>query len=70
MGYDPHPDPKTRGLVVNADEAETVRAIYALYDDFGCLNAVMRRANRMGLRSKPHQFKSGRVQGGKTSWTR
>jgi len=64
LGYDPHPDPKTRGLVINADEAETVRAIFALYDDLGCLNAVMRRANHVGLRSKRHSFRSGRVQGG------
>ncbi|MBL9049631.1 MAG: recombinase family protein [Tabrizicola sp.] len=64
LGYDPHPDPKTRGLVINADEAETVRAIFALYDELGCLNAVMRRANDLGLRSKRHHFRSGRVQGG------
>jgi site-specific DNA recombinase len=64
LGYDPHPDPKTRSLVINADEAETVRAIFALYDDLGCLNAVMRRANHVGLRSKRHSFRSGRVQGG------
>lgn len=64
LGYDPHPDPKTRALVINADEAETVRTIFALYDDLGCLNAVMRRANALGLRSKLHRFRSGRVQGG------
>jgi DNA invertase Pin-like site-specific DNA recombinase len=64
LGYDPHPDPKTRGLVINAEEAETVRTVFALYDDLGCLNAVMRRANGLGLRSKRHSFKSGRVQGG------
>lgn len=64
LGYDPHPDPKTRGLVVNADEAETVRTIFALYDDLCCLNAVMRRAIEIGLRSKQHRFRSGRVQGG------
>ena len=64
LGYDPHPHPKTRGLVINADEAETVRTIFALYDDLGCLNAVMRRANALGLRSKLHRFRSGRVQGG------
>ena len=64
LGYDPHPDPKTRGLVVNTEEAETVRTIFTLYDDLGCLNAVMRRAHEMGLRSKLHHFKSGRVQGG------
>ena len=64
LGYDPHPDPKIRGLVVNADEAETVRTIFTLYDDLCCLNAVLRRANELGLRSKLHRFKSGRVQGG------
>ncbi len=64
LGYDPDPDPKIRGLVVNAPEAETVRAIFALYADLGCLNAVMLRANELGLRSKLHHFKSGRVQGG------
>ncbi|MEO9781630.1 MAG: recombinase family protein [Sedimentitalea sp.] len=64
LGYDPHPDPNIRGLVVNVDEAETVREIFALYDKFACLNAVMRRANEMGLRSKLHHFKSGRIQGG------
>jgi len=64
LGYNPHPDPKTRGLVINAVEAETVRAIFALYDDLGCLNAVMRRANHVGLQSKRHSFRSGRVQGG------
>ncbi|MBD3677572.1 MAG: recombinase family protein, partial [Rhodobacteraceae bacterium] len=64
LGYDPHPDPKIRGLVVNADEAETVQTVFALYDDLGCLNAVMLRANDLGLRSKRHRFKSGRVKGG------
>ncbi|UYV35753.1 recombinase family protein [Rhodobacteraceae bacterium D3-12] len=65
LGYDPHPDTETRSLVVNAKEAETVRMIFGLYDDLGCLNAVMRRANETDLRSKLHRFKSGRVQGGK-----
>lgn len=64
LGYDPHPDPKTRGLVVNAEKAETVRTIFDLYNDLGCLNAVMRRASEIGLRSKLHRFRSGRVQGG------
>jgi site-specific DNA recombinase len=41
-----------------------VRAIFQIYDDLGCLNAVMRKANKVGLKSKLHHFKSGRVQGG------
>lgn len=64
LGYDPHPDPKNRGLVVNPEEAETVRTIFAPHDDITCLNAVMHRANELGLHSKLHSFKSGRVQGG------
>ncbi len=64
LGYDPHPDPKTRGLVVNAEEADTVRTIFTLYGDLSCLNAVMHRAIELGLRSKLHRFRSGRVQGG------
>ena len=64
LGYDPHPDPKVRGLVINADEATTVVAIFQLYVALGCLNAVMRQANGMGLRSKRHHFRSGRIQGG------
>jgi DNA invertase Pin-like site-specific DNA recombinase len=64
LGYDPHPDPKTRGLVVNAKEAETVRTIFNLYDELGCLNAVMRKSVEMRLRSKRHHFKSGQAQGG------
>ena len=64
LGYDPHPDPKTRGLVVNSREAETVRAIFHLYVELGCLNAVMRKSMEKGLRSKRHHFKSGRTQGG------
>jgi len=64
LGYDLHPDPKTRGLVINKLEAETVRVVFDLYDEHVCLNAVMRKANEVGLRSKLHHFKSGRVQGG------
>nr|WP_254447972.1 hypothetical protein [Ruegeria arenilitoris] len=64
LGYDPHSDPKTQGLTLNAKEADTVRAISTLYAKLGCLNAVMRRTNEMGLSSKLHHFKSSRVQGG------
>jgi site-specific DNA recombinase len=64
LGLDPHPYPKTRGLVVNPDEAETVKAIFHIYVQLGCLNAVMHKANALGLRSKRHHFRSGRTQGG------
>ncbi len=64
LGYDPHPDPMMRALVVNATEAETVRQIFALYDRLGCLRLVEVEAQRLGLRSKRHVFSTGRSQGG------
>jgi site-specific DNA recombinase len=64
LGYDPHPDPKTRGLVISQDEAKTVAVIFHLYVQLGCLNAVMRKTSELRLRSKRHHFKSGRTQGG------
>lgn len=64
LGYDPHPDPKNRELVINLDEAKTVKAIFHLYIQLGCLNAVMRKTTEIELRSKLHHFKSGRPQGG------
>ena len=64
IGYDPHPDATRRELVVNAAEAEVVRQIFDLYLRHGCLNAVTRAAADAGLRSKRHEFQSGRTQGG------
>lgn len=64
LGYDPHPDPKIRGLIVNSEEARVVRNLFMIYEELGCLNAVMKSATEKGLRSKLHQFKSGSHQGG------
>ncbi|WP_170482398.1 recombinase family protein, partial [Ruegeria arenilitoris] len=64
LGYDPHPDKQVRALVVNAMEAKTIRALFELYDHHGKITDVERVAARMGLRSKRHQFRSGREQGG------
>ena len=64
LGYDPHPDPNTRELVINAGEALTVERLFELYDQHGSLAAVEREADHLGLRSKHHQFRSGREQGG------
>ena len=64
LGYDPDPNPKVRSLVINKEEAQTVRTLFALYQKFGCLNAVKRQADEIGLISKRHHFKSGRLQGG------
>jgi site-specific DNA recombinase len=64
LGYDPHPDPMARTLVVNTAEADVVRQLFALYDQLACLRSVEEEAGRLGLRSKRHVFASGRSQGG------
>lgn len=63
LGYDPHHDKTRRELVINENEATTVRRLFALYEELGCLNAVTRQAKHLGLRSKHHIFASGREQG-------
>ena len=64
LGYDPHPDPKVRGLVVNETEAGAVRRIFALYERHGCLRTVADEAARLGIRSKRRVFASGKTRGG------
>lgn len=64
LGYDPHPDPNRRELVINETEANIVRQLFDLYLDHGCLNATARAAETAGLRSKRRVFANGREQGG------
>ena len=64
LGYDSDPDPNARRLVVNPSEAETVRRLFTLYDELGCLNLTREQAAREGLRSKNVTFKTGRTSGG------
>jgi site-specific DNA recombinase len=64
LGYDQHPDSNRRELVVNALEAETVRRLFSLYLEQGCLNATAEAAETAGLRSKRRVFANGRMQGG------
>ncbi|WP_245582986.1 recombinase family protein [Sediminimonas qiaohouensis] len=64
LGYDAHPDPNIRSLVINEAERETVVTLFALYENLGCLRAVEQEADRRGFRSKRHVFSTGRVQGG------
>ena len=45
LGYDKHPDPQERTLVVNEAEAQTVRKLFELYDHLACLRAVEKEAN-------------------------
>jgi site-specific DNA recombinase len=66
LGYDPHPDPTRRELVVNESEANVVQQIFDLYLTHGCLNGATRAIADAGLRSKAHVFRSGRTQGGRT----
>ncbi len=46
-------------------EAETVRAVFSLYDEHRALNLLAQEAERLGLRSKQYVTQSGRDQGGK-----
>jgi len=64
LGYDRHPDPMRRELVVNEAEAELVRELFRLYDELGCLGALEQAAAARGYRSKRRTFASGRTQGG------
>src|SRR5205085_11378683 len=48
LGYDA--DDRTR--VINPAEAETVRRIFALYRELGCVRRVKEEADRLGLRTK------------------
>src|SRR5207244_11045092 len=48
LGY----DASERSLAVNPAEAETVRCIFALYRELGCVRRVKEEADRLGLRTK------------------
>ena len=63
LGYDRHPDPQRRELVVNASEAQTVHQLFALYADLGNLRLVESEAARLGLRPKAGIAPSGRIRG-------
>ena len=62
LGY----DASERTLVVNPAEAETVRRIFALYREFGCVRRVKEEADRLGLRTKHSTTASGTERGGKS----
>src|SRR3981081_1833980 len=61
LGYDAN----ERTLVVNPAEAETVRRIFALYHELGCVRRVKEEADRLGLRTKRSTTASGTERGGK-----
>ena len=61
LGY----DASDRTLVINRGEAETVRRIFALYREFGCVRRVKDEADRLGLETKRRTTASGAERGGK-----
>jgi site-specific DNA recombinase len=61
LGY----DASERTLVINPVEAETVRRIFALYREFGCVRRVKEEADRLGLRTKCSTTPNGAERGGK-----
>ena len=63
LGYDRHPDPQRRELVMNCAEAEVVRTLFRLYEGLGNLRLVENEAARQGLRPKSIATPSGRIRG-------
>jgi DNA invertase Pin-like site-specific DNA recombinase len=61
LGY----DADERTLVINPAEAETVRCIFALYRELGCVRRVKEEADRLGLRTKCGRTANGTERGGK-----
>src|SRR3984893_18426482 len=62
LGY----DASERSLAINPAEAETVRRIFALYREFGCVRRVKEEADRLGLRTKHSTTASGTERGGRS----
>ena len=61
LGYDAN----ERTLVINPAEAETVRRVFALYRELGCVRRVKEAADRLGLRTKCSTTANGPERGGK-----
>src|SRR5947207_3797433 len=61
LGYDAN----ERTLVINPAEAETVRRVFALYRELGCVRRVKEEADRLRLRTKCSTTTNGTERGGK-----
>src|SRR6266481_2414520 len=61
LGY----DASERTLIINPAEAETVRCIFVLYGELGCVRRVKQEADRLGLRTKRSTTANGTERGGK-----
>src|SRR3981189_2025178 len=62
LGY----DASERTLVINPAESETVRRVFALYRELGCVRRVKEEADRVGLRTKCTRTRNGIERGGKS----
>src|SRR5215813_5127332 len=60
LGY----DASERTLVINPAEAETVRRIFSLYRELGCVRRVKDEADRLGLHTKRRATANGAERGG------
>src|SRR5437667_8758505 len=60
LGYDAN----ERTLVINPAEAETVRRVFALHRELGCVRRVKDEADRLGLRTKRSTTAKGTERGG------
>src|SRR5580765_8400954 len=61
LGY----EARDRTLVINPAEAETVRTLFALYRELGCVRRVKEEADRLGLRTKCSTTTNGTERGGR-----
>src|SRR5690348_1622564 len=61
LGY----DASDRTLVINPAEAETVRCIFALYRELGCVRRVKEETDCLGLTTKRRTAANGTERGGK-----
>jgi site-specific DNA recombinase len=60
LGY----DADERALVINPAEAETMRRIFALYRELGCVRRVKEETDRLGLKTKRRRLANGAERGG------
>src|SRR6201993_646509 len=61
LGY----DASERTLVISSAEAETVRLLFALYQQLGSVRRVKEEADRRGLRTKRRTARNGIERGGR-----
>jgi site-specific DNA recombinase len=57
---------RDRSLAINPEEAETIRRIFALYLELGCVRAVKEVVDERGLVSKRRITQAGQASGGRS----